>query len=601
MRWLIVLAVCLVAVSAPARAQMISPGPLAHPHASIDSDDDCARCHESGKRVVARLCLDCHKDLGAEIAAQRGLHGRPYKGKPCEECHVDHLGRNAKLIRWPGGAMEKLDHGLTGWRLEGGHTKPTCLACHTKKSPQGRPQFIGTDPACASCHEDPHDKRFGADCAKCHSVKDWPTFDRPRFDHALARYPLTGKHTAVACEKCHTGAPPKWKPLAFATCDSCHADPHRAQFKPKPCTACHETTSWQVAADAMRQSHPKLSLANGHARVACEACHDRGNNKPPSKGGKCESCHRPVHLAKFGTRCETCHASIRWVGLPEAIGRDNHPRTRYPLEGKHDGIACASCHPKTKPAAARFKNLAFGACMSCHPDKHAGELAKRDGGECAQCHTANGFTPTTFGIKAHASAFVLDGKHVATPCAGCHPGARPRLSFVVGKSQCLDCHENPHGTQFAKEMTTGGCATCHTTADWKLSKIDHATWPLTGAHERTACAACHGEQRSGAAPAAYRGVPRDCEGCHDDIHAAQFRQTQPSKGCKSCHDTKAFAIARTFDHATTGYAIDGRHATVACEGCHPRVTLRDGTTSTRWRLGYRRCKDCHANPHAEAR
>ena len=28
-------------------------------------------------------------------------------------------------------------------------------------------------------------------------------------------------------------------------------------------------------------------------------------------------------------------------------------------------------------------------------------------------------------------------------------------------------------------------------------------------------------------------------------------------------------------------------------------TLRDGTSSVRWRLGYTKCKDCHANPHKE--
>ena len=588
----------LLALAVPARAQLMSPGPLAQAHASIDSDDDCGKCHESGKRVVARLCLDCHKDLGGELAASRGLHGKQYKGKPCEECHVDHLGRNSKLIRWPGGAMDKLDHNLTGYRLDGGHAKPKCLDCHKKKSPLGKTLFVGTSTACGSCHNDPHQNKFGSDCTKCHGVNDWKGFDRKAFDHKLTRYILTGKHTSVACEKCHTGTPPKWKPLEFSTCESCHADPHKGQFKPKACTTCHDTSSWEVANDRMRQIHPKLSLANGHARVACEACHDRGNNKPPSKGSKCESCHKPVHIAKFGNRCESCHASIKWVGLPESVGRDNHPKTRYPLVQKHIGVECAECHPKSKPVASRFKNLAFDKCLSCHPDKHAGELKKYDNGECARCHTLAGFTPTTFGIKQHATAFVLDGKHIATPCGGCHTGPRPRLSFVVGKTACLDCHENPHGSQFAKEMVQGGCAACHTTVDWHQSKIDHSTWPLVGVHARTKCAACHGEQKKGAEPAAYRGIPRECEGCHDDVHAGQFRP-QPAKACKSCHDATTFAIAKTFDHKTTGYVLDGQHKPLACDKCHAPATLRDGSTAIRWRLGYRKCKDCHANPHRE--
>lgn len=593
------IAVFLLVAHVTAHAQVTSPGPLSSAHATIDTDDSCSKCHESGKKVVARLCLDCHKDLGSEIAVSRGLHGKQFKGKGCEECHVEHIGRNTKLIRWPGGTMQKLDHKDTGWPLEGGHTKPKCLDCHKKTSPLGKTQFVGTSTMCDGCHKDPHAGKFTSVCQKCHSVSDWKAFDQKAWDHRLARYPLTGKHTTVACEKCHTGTPPKWKPLEFGTCKSCHADPHKGQFEPKPCTECHNTDAWDVALDKVRANHPKLSLANGHAKVKCEACHDRGNNKPPSKGSKCESCHRPIHLAKFGTRCEGCHASIKWVGLPENIGRDNHPKTRYPLAGKHVKVECADCHQKSRPQAQRFKNLEFGACLSCHPDTHKGEFKKRNNGECAQCHTIDGFTPTTFGVKQHATAtFKLDGKHIATPCSACHTNPRPRVSFVVGKTECLDCHENPHGTQFAKEMAQGGCAQCHTTVDWHQSKIDHSIWPLLGVHARTKCAACHGEQKKGAEPAAYRGIPRECEGCHDDTHAGQFRAA-PAKACKTCHDPNTFKMATTFDHKTTGWPLAGKHAPLSCDKCHATTPLRNGTSTIRWRLGYRECKDCHANPHGE--
>ncbi len=595
--------VVLAFVIAPrlAAAQLLSPGPLAAPHAHSDGDDNCSKCHQSGKQVVARLCLDCHKDLGAELDASRGLHGRQYKTQTCETCHVEHVGRNARLVRWPGGAMEKLDHKLTGYNLEGGHTNVQCLKCHTKKSPQGRAQFVGTKNTCAGCHNDPHSGRFGTDCQTCHTVKDWQGFDRNKLDHKLTRFPLTGKHATVACEKCHAGTPPKWKPLEFSSCESCHQDPHKGQFKPKPCTACHDTNSWEGASEAMRTNHPKLSLAAGHARVACKTCHDRGNDKPPSKGSACVSCHRPVHVAKFGNECKSCHASIKWVGLPEATGRNNHDKTRYTLAGKHASVDCADCHKRSMPVAKRYRNLAFGACNACHADTHKGEFASRSGGECAQCHSVNGFTPTLFGIAEHATTkFALEGKHGATPCSGCHPGARPRIAFAVGKQACADCHANPHGTQFAAEMQKGGCATCHTPLDWHQAKIDHSTWPLVGAHTRTACTTCHGEQQKGAQPAAYRGIARECEGCHDDTHAGQFTQTQPAKTCKTCHTPDTFQIAKSFDHDTTRYPLEGKHEPLACAKCHAPETLRNGTTAVRWRLGYTKCKDCHANPHTEA-
>ena len=149
-------------------------------------------------------------------------------------------------------------------------------------------------------------------------------------------------------------------------------------------------------------------------------------------------------------------------------------------------------------------------------------------------------------------------------------------------------------------MTKGGCATCHSPLDWHQAKIDHSSWPLVGAHTRTACTACHGVQQKGASPAAYRGAPRDCEGCHDDIHAGQFRQTQPVKECKTCHTPDAFQIAKTFDHKTTRYPLEGKHEPLACAKCHAQEVLRNGTTAVRWRLGYVKCKDCHASPHQEA-
>jgi hypothetical protein len=598
--WLLVLV--MLGLPRFASAQLLSPGPLSSAHANIDGDNNCSKCHESGKQVVARLCLDCHKDLASELSTGRGLHGKQYKGKACETCHVEHLGRGTKLIRWPNGAMDKLDHTLTGYPLEAGHKKPACLKCHTKTSPLGKPQFVNTSTACASCHKDPHTGRFGNDCQRCHSVNDWQSWDRKMFDHKLARFPLTGKHVDVTCEKCHTGTPPTWKPLEFSTCESCHKDPHQGQFKPKPCTACHDTKGWTSAADKMRSNHPGLSLANGHRSVDCKECHDRGNNKPPSKGKTCVGCHRQVHVAKFGTDCKDCHASIKWVGLPEDTGRANHGKTRYPLAGKHGDVACAECHPTSKPVAQRYRGLKFNACVACHGDSHKGEFKARDGGECAQCHTVNGFTPTLFGFTEHATTKLpLDGKHRATPCSGCHPGTKPRLSFVQPKQACADCHANPHGTQFAAEMAKGGCASCHTPLDWRQAKIDHSIWPLVGAHTRAACASCHGEQKKGAEPAAYRGIPRECEGCHDDTHAGQFRQTQPVKDCKTCHTAETFQIAAAFDHGKTRWPLSGKHKPLECAKCHKSETLRDGSTSVRWRLGYMQCRDCHANPHQEGR
>jgi hypothetical protein len=590
----------IVAAAAPAHAQLLSPGALHASHADIDGDDNCGKCHSSGDRVAEDKCLGCHDVLAKRIGAGAGLHGRQYKGKPCIDCHVEHLGRNAKLVRWPGGDMKKLDHAQTGWPLGGAHQKVDCLKCHTGLTSSRRTTFLGLGTTCIFCHkaDDPHKGRFGDGCQKCHNDVAWKDVKLESFDHSLTRYPLRGKHTAVECAKCHTGTPPRWTGLAFDTCNACHEDPHKGKFK-QACATCHTETGWQELSDTIKKNHPGVSLGGGHRGVKCRACHDRGNEKPPSAGKDCADCHKPVHQAKFGRRCETCHKRIQWLGLPREVGLENHDKTEYPLTGKHVAVDCEKCHPASKKREQRWRQIEWKRCVGCHADQHGGEFAARDGGECAACHTTAGYRPTTFGVTAHATtAFALEGKHGATPCAGCHPSARPRKDLRVAKKLCAECHENPHGTQFAKEMADGGCAHCHSAADWKQPRIDHSTWPLTGAHGRTACAQCH-PAASGGEGAAYRGVPRVCDGCHEDTHAGQFRLNQPVRACDDCHTTEKYQLPG-FDHAAeTAWALEGKHAQTACDKCHAKEKLRDGRQAVRYRLGYQKCRDCHADPHVD--
>ncbi|MEO8699445.1 MAG: cytochrome c3 family protein [Kofleriaceae bacterium] len=224
-------------------------------------------------------------------------------------------------------------------------------------------------------------------------------------------------------------------------------------------------------------------------------------------------------------------------------------------------------------------------CASCHSDSHKGEL----GTACESCHETSAWTPTTFGVARHTK-YTLDGRHLATPCGGCHTGPRPR-SFTVPGKECLDCHQNPHGTKFSKEMVGGGCATCHTTGTWKAWKVDHRAWPLTGGHARAACVGCHAGKDSTTATALFRGVPRACEQCHADTHAGQFER----KACSDCHTTESFRTP--FEHGKTRYPLEGIHTDMACSRCHPQQTLRNGQQAIRWKLGFAACADCHANRH----
>lgn len=597
---------CLSAIALASRAdaQLLSPGELSRAHRGLEGDDHCLDCHSSGKRVDDGLCLRCHGDVDASRRAGKGLHGKAYRDDSCGKCHLEHRGASYSLIRWRGGSSSSFDHRETGWPLRGAHGKTKCLDCHRTKNERGTQTFIGLSTECASCHEDPHDKRFGQDCAKCHDEQSFANVDPKRFDHALARFALTGAHVKVACGACH-GTPPaevKWRGLDFTGCTSCHDDPHRGDFG-KECTSCHTEMRWQDVS-MPRGRHPGLSLAAGHAKVACATCHDDGLSKAPSRGSRCVDCHAPVHDATFGNNCARCHGSIRWLGLPDSIGLAAHAKTAFALHGRHEGVRCVDCHSPSLPPARRFRNLPFERCLDCHRDPHAGEFTARDGGECRTCHDEHGFLPTRFSIADHATtSYPLVGRHEAVACAACHAGDRPRLDWRIADSRCATCHENPHGEQFAVEMRDGGCAHCHSPVAWNAPNIDHSTWPLTGAHAGAACASCHEPAPGGAAPgaaaaASYRGVPRACEGCHDDPHLGQFRLTAPVRACDFCHRTETFDIAKLDHDALTGYPLDGKHASVECARCHAGTTLRNGARAIRYRLGHRACADCHANPHA---
>lgn len=585
-------------------AQLFSPGPLSSDHAELDGDAHCDDCHESGRGVGTNLCFECHQDLAARVRARQGLHGREYRGRNCGTCHVEHLGRSAVLVRWPGGSKERFDHSETGWDLNGAHARVECDDCHDNRNQRGHATFIGEATRCNACHQDPHDGRFGTRCETCHNETAWNQVRIANdFDHSATRFPLVGEHQNVECAECH-GTPARYDDMRFASCSNCHEDPHEGRFQPRECDTCHVETGWDDVA-MVRHNHPWLSLANGHRRTPCADCHDRGLDVSPSRGPACVQCHARVHEADFGLNCRNCHATIEWEGLRRSISLSAHDQTPFPLHGMHVEVPCGQCHDPQLDRETRWRGLTFDNCRTCHsPDPHEGEFATREEGECSNCHDDEGFRPSHFGISLHATTdFALDGRHVAVPCSGCHELAAPRLDWRVTPHECASCHENPHGDQFAAEMADGGCAHCHSTSGWEQPRIDHSIWPLTGEHALIPCESCHtptDEDRRLGRGASYLGVPRECEGCHDDIHAGQFRLSDPNRPCTDCHETETFEISEFAHAAKTGYPIEGAHAELECEACHRAETLRNGDQVVRYRLGYSECADCHANPHAGA-
>ncbi len=128
-----VLLTMLIALAAPRLMGQISPGPLAHPHQSLRGDANCTKCHAVSTKAPIFHCLECHKEIAAEIQQNRGLHATfprgGAEGEACVKCHSDHNGVDFQMIHWNPTA-QGFDHTKTSFVLDGKHVGVSCRACH---------------------------------------------------------------------------------------------------------------------------------------------------------------------------------------------------------------------------------------------------------------------------------------------------------------------------------------------------------------------------------------------------------------------------------------------------------------------------------------
>lgn len=568
------LAAAAILGSAAARGQ-ISPGDLAHPHAHLEGSRACLQCHAPGQGVASDRCLDCHVLLAERIAADQGFHsGRA--SEACGTCHIEHQGRDFELVWWGENGVEAFDHREAGWPLEGRHASLACRSCHRPDHiADPRPllaaekdltrTFLGLGITCASCHDDPHGGQFSdSPCETCHGQSSFAP--AAFFDHETV-FPLEGAHAGAACTACHP-------PL--------------------------------VAADAgeVATTLPGALRFRALGRTACADCHD------------------DPHASRLGSACASCHDQESWSSARSA-GFD-HSLTRFPLRGRHRPVACESCHGPDftvrRPRGA--------SCGDCHTDPHLGQIADV-AQRCDACHDVDGFRPARFTVSDHdLLGYPLEGRHRETACESCHPAVPsgeladaldptgtllpdepdvPTRRFRLAFSRCTDCHDDPHsGT--ATELEASSCTSCHDLTGWHSIAFSHRRtgWPLEGEHRGIGCGDCHAASALGG-PTTSSGAPRfdgldaACAGCHRDPHAGQFARgprtagTVASTPCERCHGGGRFRPAE-FDHRLDSrFPLEGAHAHVACDSCHPTVRREDVEVVLYRPLG-RECSDCHLTP-----
>jgi hypothetical protein len=520
----------------------------------------CGKCHPKAqfnlKKKVPDDCANCHEDPH---------DGHLFGLKKCSWCHSPTYRQLSTY---------KFDHKRrTRFDTTGAHQKIACYDCHNAKLGTRKPS---ADCEAAGCHlkDNIHGTRFNQfgsplpKCGTCHPSTSWKA---AVFNHdRRTKFRLTGKHAVTDCRGCHRGTlEPKFTFERFdpktVGCMGCHEhkNVHDGEFKDKECTRCHKSAGeiaiTQKAVDLYHGPKSRFPLVKAHKGVKCDQCHTNNvyENTPRECGVRCHE--DSLHRGTLGDLCSNCHSGGEWAAV-----RFNHDEdTKWPLKGWHKRIPkCEDCHARREDYHKTPTNCSAEGCHA-KDDVHRGRL----GNDCEICHLETG--KNIFDHNKH-SDYKLDGAHLTTQCAECHPS----ITFKPRPTNCFGCHPEPdvHKGQFGTR-----CESCHNTVsfDQFLPLHDVGSFSLRGAHDNLDCKACHKDSRP------LAGTGNLCITCHrqDDIH---YNSLSPQ--CGDCHTQWTFAPAR-FDHTQVGCNLTGLHKALPCYDCHQTGNF-GGLSPT--------CYGCHA-------
>lgn len=345
-------------------------------------DLECGQCHTE-KNIVGEEIIQWAEKYDTFPVLDRTFLGLSEDCTSCHEViHEKDISTNCtkchNTFDWKK-ASEEYDHQQARFLLTGAHKNVACNKCH-KTLPEQVPevwQLTGMAfDNCTSCHQDHHKGTYGTSCETCHTTKDWKN-DLLPFDHSSTKYPLEGKHGNLKCVDCH-------KELlatlpSYGKCLDCHEDKHYSQFILREdkgdCEACHTVngfipTSFTIA---MHQSS-RFPLEGGHLAIPCISCH---KSFEPVSGISttqftwdqlaCGNCHSDIHRNQFQehfqNQCDLCHTVYSFEKLIF-----DHSKTDFPLDGRHQQVACAKCHEQIQDLEGEFirYNPTAQRCIDCH-------------------------------------------------------------------------------------------------------------------------------------------------------------------------------------------------------------------------------------------
>ena len=411
---------------------------------------ECNKCHTQATHLkrtyfwpilLQKDCELCHKN------PHKNSPSKTFHEKKCSDCHSDQDWKTPKK------GNKSFNHDLsTQFKLTGKHKEVSCNGCHIVDKKEVY-QFAKSEKGfCISCHQNQHIGQFkepfvSQRCDQCHNTQNWT--ERNNFDHSTTEFKLTGSHTPLKCEKCHTptqdvfeSRPPHFKNKYLFTkndpqlCIECHTNVHRDQFHSKfanqSCATCHSTKTFKERL-VFNHDEANYKLKGKHLEVQCQKCHTKTQEwltvQPPVKASvfifsslqtsNCKLCHKDTHLGKFGNKCSECHTELSW----KKTG-DFHKN--FKLSGVHYSLECAECHRDQRHLTGMSEN-----CKLCHQkdDIHHGALPN-----CGECHRQHFWENSKF--KHSMNTFPLRGIHRTLDCYACH-----QTGIYQGTpNRCVDCH-----------------------------------------------------------------------------------------------------------------------------------------------------------------
>jgi hypothetical protein len=441
---------------------------------------------------------------------------------------------------------------------------------------------------------------------------------------------LTGVGSDVGAQTPPAGqAPPRVAPGALSkahaflegptSCQNCHGPDHRVT--PAQCLTCHDPIADRIArkkgvhrgvTDSCVACHVEhqgvevdlrpldptafdhaaetgFALVGQHAKLAgdCATCHKTRSfiTLTPS----CSSCHTDQHNGALGSECARCHTPAQWKNVSRAF----HKVGKFPLDGRHLAVPCASCHESGVIEGTPAR------CYDCHWVRRQDDRYRtRLGNQCEQCHRTTAWTAVRWD-HGSVTGVQLSPVHRALGCESCHQ----QQEFASASLGCASCHLGDYQATSRPAHAAAGfstsCESCHrpSHSSWTQTTFNHgAIFQLAGAHATAACTDCHRSK-------VYRGTSRDCVSCHRADYDRAANPNHAAAGfpttCDSCHEAARGSWRGSGFNHNSVFQLTGSHATATCTSCHRNNVYR-GTP--------RDCVSCHradydraANPnHAAA-